>query len=227
MIILHGENIVLSRQKLKEKVTEFKRETKGEVLLFDGDVNLIDIQQAFQSLSLLGQHQLVIIENLFGGRKTKEKEKIIDFIKKIKPSNLIIWEAKKIDGRTLNAFQKQVLKYDLTPIVFQFLDSFKPGNTKASLTLLHQTLEQLPPEMIFFMLTKHLRLLILAADLGKKGLKNMPPWRQGKLINQGNQFGLDKLLITYKRLLKIDSQQKTGKTPFNLSSQLDLLIASL
>ena len=80
MIILHGENIVLSRQKLKEKVTEFKEETKGEVLLFDGSVNLIDIQQAFQSLSLLGQHQLVVIENLFGGRKTKEKEKIIDFI---------------------------------------------------------------------------------------------------------------------------------------------------
>jgi len=81
--------------------------------------------------------------------------------------------------------------------------------------------------MIFFMITKHLRLLILASDLGKKGLKNMPPWRQGKLVSQGNQFGLDKLLNTYKRLLKIDCQQKTGKTPFSLSSQLDLLIASL
>ncbi len=227
MIILHGENIVLSRQKLKEKVTEFKEETKGEVLLFDGSVNLIDIQQAFQSLSLLGQHQLVVIENLFGGRKTKEKEKIIDFIKEIKPNNLIIWEAKKIDGRILNAFRGQVLRFDLTPVIFQFLDSLRPGNTKTSLILFHQTLEQLPSEMIFFMITKHLRLLILATDLGKEGLKNMPPWRQGKLINQGNQFGLDKLLSTYKRLLRIDCQQKTGKTLFNLSSQLDLLIASL
>ena len=227
MIILHGENIVLSRQKLKEKVTEFKEKTKGEVLLFDGNVNLIDIQQAFQSLSLLGQHQLVVIENLFGGRKTKEKEKVIDFLKGIKPNNLIIWEAKKIDDRVLNAFQGQILKFDLSPAIFQFLDSLRPENTKSSLLLFHQTLKQLPPEMIFFMITKHLRLLILASDLGKKGLKNMPPWRQGKLVSQGNQFGLDKLLNTYKRLLKIDCQQKTGKTPFSLSSQLDLLIASL
>ena len=165
MIILHGENIVLSRQKLKEKTLDFKKKTKGEVLFFNGSAELIDIQQAFQSLSLLGEHQLVIIENLFSGRKSKEKEKTIAFIKDLQPKNLIIWEGKKIDGRLLSSFQGQVLKFDLIPVLFHFLDSLRPGNVKASLIFLHQTLEQLPPEMIFFMLVKHFRLLILATDL--------------------------------------------------------------
>jgi len=227
MIILHGENIVLSRQKLKEKSLDFKKKTKGEILFFNGSTELINIQQAFQSLSLLGEHQLVIIENLFGGKKSKEKEKIIAFIKDLQPKNLIIWEGKKIDGRLLSSFQGQVLRFDLTPVLFHFLDSLRPGNIKASIILLHQTLEQLPAEMIFFMLVKHFRLLILATDLGKKGLKSMPSWRQGKLISQGHKFGLERLLKIYQRLLRIDCQQKTGKTPFNLSSQLDLLIASL
>jgi len=68
--------------------------------------------------------------------------------------------------------------------------------------------------MIFFMITKHLRLLILASDLGKKGLKNMPPWRQGKLVSQGNQFGLDKLLNTYKKTFKNRLSTEDWKNTF-------------
>ena len=228
MIILHGENIVQSRQKLKEKATEFKQKTQGVILRFEGnEITLSNTQEAFQSLSLLGEQQLVVIENLFSGRKTNEKQKIIDYLKQLNPKNLIIWEGKKIDGRVLAPFQGQVLRFDLTPTIFHFLDSLHPGNNKIALLLLHQALEQLPAEMVFFMLVRHFRFLILASDLGKKGLSNMPPWHQSKLINQGDKFALDRLLSIYKSLLRIDSRQKTGKTVFNLSFQLDLLVASL
>lgn len=227
MIILHGENTVLSRQKLKETIEAFKTQKKSEVLRFEGnDLLLLNLQQALQPLSLLGENRLVILEGLFSGRKSKEKEKIKDWLKKNSPANLIIWEGKKIDGRSLPAFKAQIFKFDLPLVIFRFLDSLSPENSRFSLDLFHQCLEQDPPELVFFLLAKQIRLLILAADLGQKGLEKMEPWRIGKLIHQSQRFGLRKLIFLYKELLKIDWQQKTGQTPFDLVSQLDLWLAS-
>lgn len=228
MIILHGENNLLSRQKLTNEIANFKLKTQGEILRYDGNnLNLMDLRQSLESISLWGNSRLVIIENLFSGRASKEKQKIIDYLKKTAAQNLIIWEGKKIDGRTLTSFKGQVLRFDLDPVIFRFLDSLSPGNTKNSLILLHQCLAQDSPEIIFFMLAKQIRFLILAADLGKKGLAQMENWRAEKLIRQARYFTLIKLMKIYRQLLKIEVQQKTGRTPFTLSSQLDLLIASL
>ncbi|MCX6724919.1 MAG: hypothetical protein NTV20_02350 [Candidatus Shapirobacteria bacterium] len=228
MIILHGENNLLSRQKLTNEIANFKLKTQGEILRYDGhNLNLMDLRQSLESASLLGDSHLVIIENLFSGRTGKEKQKIIDYLKKTVAQNLIIWERKKIDGRTLTSFKGQVLRFDLDPVIFRFLDSLSPGKTKISLTLLHQCLVQDSPEIIFFMLARQIRFLILAADLGKKGLDQMESWRAEKLIRQAQYFTLIKLMKIYRQLLKIEVQQKTGQTPFTLSSQLDLLVASL
>lgn len=228
MIILHGENNLLSRQKLTNEIAKFKLKTRGEILWYDGNnLNLMDLRQSLESASLLGNSHLVIIENLFSGRAGKEKQKIIDYLKKTVAQNLIIWEGKKIDGRTLTSFKGQVLRFDLDPVIFRFLDSLSPGKAKISLTLLHQCLAQDSPEIIFFMLVRQIRFLILAADLGKKGLGQIENWRAEKLIRQARHFTLIKLMKIYRQLLKIEVQQKTGRTPFSLSSQLDLLIASL
>ena len=250
MMILHGENNLLSRQKLTNEIANFKLKTQGEILRYDGhNLNLMDLRQSLESaslfrakretrvslfrakrktrVSLLGDSRLVIIENLFSGRAGKEKQKIIDYLKKTVAQNLIIWEGKKIDGRTLTSFKGQVLRFDLDPVIFRFLDSLSPGKAKISLTFLHQCLTQDPPEIIFFMLARQIRFLILAADLGKKGLGQMESWRAEKLIRQAQRFTLIKLMKIYRQLLKIEVQQKTGQTPFTLSSQLDLLVASL
>ena len=227
MIILHGENTVLSRQRLKQEINLFKEKTKGEVLKFEAqNLNLVDLQQAIESPSLINKSHLVIIEDLFSGRQSSHKEKILVFLKKTNPENLIIWEGKKIDGRTLLSFKAKVLRFDLPLVIFRFLDSLAPGNSKISLDLFHQCLEQDPPELIFFMICKQIRQLILAVDLGKKGLPKTQDWQASKLIRQGQKFGLRPLISLYRQLLKIDWQQKTGQTPFDLVSQLDLFLAS-
>ena len=227
MIILHGENTVLSRQRLKEETEAFKLKRKGEVLRFEGNnLNLINLQQALESLSLIEKSQMVVIENLFSGRQSKEKEKMMTYLKNSNPINLIIWEGKKIDGRILLPFKAQVLRFDLPLIIFRFLDSLAPGNATQSINFFHQSLEQDPPELIFYLLNRQIRLLILATDLGEKGLSQMQDWQKGKLIRQAKKFGLTKLIKIYKELLKIDWQQKTSQTPFSLVSQLDLSLAS-
>lgn len=227
MIILHGENTVLSRQRLQEEMETFKLEKKGEVLSFEGNnLSLTDLQQALESPSLLETNRLIIIENLFSGRTNKEKERIIVHLKKINPKNLIIWEGKKIDGRVLASWSTSVLRFDLPVVIFRFLDSLAPGNATQAINLFHQSLEQDPPELIFHLLSRQIRLLILAVDLGEKGLSQMRDWQKGKLIRQAKKFGLAKLIKIYKELLQIDWQQKTSQTPFNLVSQLDLFLAS-
>lgn len=226
MIILHGKNIIQSRQKLKNLIDDFK--VKGEVLRFEGnEIDLVSLNQSLESSSLMGENRLIIIENIFSGRKTNEKGKILNYLKKVSPKNLIIWEGEKIDGRTLSSFKARILRFDLSPLIFRFLDSFVPNNSEASLILLHQCLEQDSPEMVFYMLSRQIRLLILAADLGKKGLGKMEEWQKEKLIRQAQKFGLIRLLKIYRKLLKIDWEQKTGQTPLDLTSQLDLLITSL
>ncbi len=227
MIILHGENILLSRQRLTNEINNFKLKNKGEILRFNGDeINLLSLKQALEPVNLLGEKCLVVIENLFSGRKTKEKEKIIDFLKKINPQNLLVWEGIKIDGRILAPFKTQILRFDLTPLIFHFLDSLAPKNSLQSLNLLHKCLAQESAESVFFMLIRHIKLLIIAFELGEKGLNRMERWQIEKLIRQAQKFTLFELLKIYRRLLKIEILQKTNKSPLSLSSQLDLLVAS-
>jgi DNA polymerase III delta subunit len=228
MLILHGENLVASRKRLKEEIDNFKLKFKGEVVRFAGNqLDLTQIKQAVESSSLFGQNRLIVIENLFSSPPSTEKQKIIDYLKQTSPKNLLIWERKKIDNRVLIPFKAREIKFDLTPIIFRFLDSLAPNNQKLSLSLLHQCLVLNTPEMVFYMLGRQIRLLIIAADLGENGLIEIPQWRQNKLISQAKKFGLTRLLQLYRQLLKIDWQQKTGQTPFDLTSQLDLFIASL
>lgn len=225
MLIIHGDNPVLSRNKLTEKIKNFK----GEVVRFEGSkVDLTGLKQAIESHSLFGTDRLIIIENLFSRRPSKDKEIILKYFRENFPPNLIVWEGKKVDGRTLASFSKaQINKFNLSPIVFKFLDSLAPNAKKMSLVLFHQCLKTDPPEIIFYLLIRQLTHLIIARDLGEKGLTDLAPWQKQKIVRQAQRFSLEKLTYLYQEFLRIDYQQKTGKTLLPLISQLDLWLASL
>lgn len=225
MLILHGENTVLSRRKLVGFIQNFK----GEIVRLEGEkMNLTDLKQAAEASSLFGQKRLVVIENLFARRASQEKEKLLKYCREEKLKNLIIWERKAIDGRSLVSFRfAQIEKFIISPIIFRFLDSFSPRNQKKALYFYHQCLKQEPPEMIFYMLSRRIYDLIIARDLGSQGLANRASWQKAKLVHQAKNFELKKLIFLYQQLLKIDWRQKTGRAAVPLASRLDLLIASL
>jgi len=225
MLIFHGENIVASRQKLIDKLKRFQ----GETIRLEGEkINLTQLKQALETQSLFGQEKLVVVENLFSRPTSKAKENFLHYIKENKPPNLVVWERKTIDGRVLVSFKfAQIEKFVVPAIIFKFLDSLSPQNKKNSLFLMHQCLKKDAPEMVFYMLSRQIRNLIIAADLGEKGLERMAPWQKGKFIRQAKNFSLQQLLNFYKKLSEIDWQQKTGRATIPLASQLDLLLASL
>jgi hypothetical protein len=225
MVIILGENIVLSRQRLNEEIGKFK----GEVVKLEGEkLTLTELQQGVESQSIFGADKLIVVFGLFSRKPSKEKEKLLNYCQKQNPQNLIIWEEKEINSGILGKFKNAKIEFfDLPKIIYKFLDSLSPTNKKASLLLFHQCLKKEVPEKIFYYLCRRVEQLIIAADLGKKGLENLKDWQKEKLIRQANAFGLEKLINLYQKLLVIDYQQKTGKSPFSLISSLDLLIAYL
>ena len=55
----------------------------------------------------------------------------------------------------------------------------------------------------------------------------MAPWQKSKLTAQSEKFTIDELLRLQKKLLKIDTEQKTGREVFDLAGELDLLLIDL
>ncbi len=223
---IHGENIVRSRQVLTE-IVEKARQKGLEVESLNGAQATIEqARTALGSSSLFGQGKLIVIENLYSSLKSKRRESLIDFIKKTGfENNLIIWERKEIRRKLPTSFS--VSFYKLSSVIFKFLESLKPDNQKESLRLLQEVKRKESGETVFYLLIRQLRLLIMARDLGEKGLGELQSWQQSRFLSQAKHFSLEQLKQLYQRLQEIDYQQKTSKTPFSLTSELDLLIASL
>jgi DNA polymerase III delta subunit len=223
---LHGENIVKSRQFLTE-IIEKSREKEREIESLNGSQLTIEqVRAALGSDSLFGKGKLVIIENLYSSPKSKRKEALIDFIKKSDFENdLILWERKEIRRKMSVKFKIEIFK--LSTAVFKFLESLKPDNQTESLRLLSEVKKKESGEMIFYLLIRQVRFLLLTKDLGEKGLKELQSWQKRRFLSQTKYFTFGQLKKLYQRLQEIDYQQKTSRTPFSLTSELDLLVASL
>lgn len=223
MLIIHGDNQVESRQFLLSQIEQAKRKDK-EVVRFEGkEIELEQLHQALEGLSLLGKKKLVVIENLL----IKSPKSIISYLNKNQPKNLIIWEGNEISQSKLNQLRAQARLFKLPPIIFKFLDSLLPGNSRRSLSLLRQAVGQSSAENVFYMLARQVRYLIIANQLGKEGLSELHSFQQQKIALQAKKFELSQLLTLHRKLLYIDWQQKTGQAPMELAGQLDLLVASL
>ena len=229
--ILHGDNLLASRKALEAMK---KTAEKKEVISFDGKkVTLTDLKQALEARSLFGQEKLVIVENLISNKKkqttkNKKQNKVFEYLKNLEfDVDLILWEKKKVDGRTLTPFKNAKVQLFQTPaIIFKFLESIQPDNQESMLSLFGNCVKTGPVELIFYMIVRQFRLLILVKDLGKEGVR-MAPWQYAKLTNQANWFTLEKLLKIYKKLLQVDLEQKTGQSAFDLKKATELLLINL
>ncbi len=223
-ILLHGENIVASRNTLVEMLEE-ARDKGLEVVILEGKkVTLEKIRSALETGSLLGEDRLLVIENFLSLVKSKEKAKVIEYLASGKFDNdLVLWEDKEVRVSSIPPKTKAQL-FKISPVIFRFLESLRPDNKKETLTLLAEAKKQGEPEMIYHMLVRQFRSLLSVVEGNKTVL---PEWQYRKLTNQARFFSKTQLIDLYGQLLEIDFAQKTSKDPFSLSSRLDLFMASL
>lgn len=226
MLIIHGDDTVSARNHLNDELEKAKSSSAG-VSRFDArDLDLTKLTQVLEGMTLFGLQPMIIIEGLFSLPKSKKKDHLIEFLTKYQGRQIILFENKALTATALKPFKKATVSFHKpASIIFTFLDSLKPGSAVRSLSLFGQleTANQ-PPELVFAMLVRQVRLLIQALE--PNNLK-AAPWQKTRLISQARAFGERKLLSLHAGLYHIDKQLKTGANPLALSTQLFTLIASL
>lgn len=226
--ILHGDNTEGSRAEL----TLLKKRSPGTDIR---DVNgrsadPTQLIQALESSSLFGSGVLVIVERLFGtlGRKTSL---IRDFAEVLNvhrgETDVILWEDREISPGTIRLLgpKLEIRVFKTPPVIFKFLDTMRPGGTVQSLELLTQSLSRDAAELIYSMLVKRVRYLVMA----KEGVipEGAQSWQAGRLTSQAKLFTMEKLRDMHKKLHQYETSLKSGTSPFTMEQILKLFVADV
>ena len=119
------------------------------------------------------------------------------------------------------------------PNVFRMVDALGHGNSALALRELHTLLAQSEPPLLWGMVVRQFRLLLLARYAQERGVPprqlartlGVPPFVADKVAAQARRFALDDLKRLYRHLLTIDRRWKTGE--MSLPVALDTLCAAV
>ncbi len=118
--------------------------------------------------------------------------------------------------------------------VFALVDAVGQRKGKLAFKLLRELSKDFPPQYIFSMLVRQVRLLILSKEAlsnggGEKSVmaacKLRHPFIAKKLISQGRHFSIEKLEDLYRTLDRMDEDSKIGRV--TLDAALDGLVAGI
>jgi len=230
-IFIHGDNRIASRNALHQEIAKARSQGIEEVIRLSGEeMVMTDLLQAVETKSLFGAVKLVVIENLLVRRPSKEKDRLLDYLKTTSlQTPLIFWEAKSATSSQLKNLPKnlRVILFKVSPKIFAFLDALSPGNFKTILRLYHQCLESETPEMVFYMLTRRVSQLLMAVLPVQTGNPDAADWQMRRLVGQSKKFTGERLMAIHEMLYSVDRSIKTGKNVLPLGSLLDLVICEI
>ena len=227
MLILHGDNIVLSRNKLQELIATATQKKQTVLRLEAKKLNLATLEEALHSDSLFGEEKLVILEGLHSLPTSNRKKELINYLSTInhQSSTIILYETKTLTTTMLKKFPgSQALEFKLSNSLWKFLDGLGDGNVKTqNLASLHQAIAQNDEFMVLSMIIRQIRLLIQAKEGKVKGA----PFMITKLKAQARHFSLEKLLELHQKLFALDLSLKTSQNNLDLGKELDLFLISM
>ncbi|RPI87638.1 MAG: DNA polymerase III subunit delta [Chloroflexi bacterium] len=117
--------------------------------------------------------------------------------------------------------------------IFAMVDAIGNGKGEEALKALHRLIEEDDPLMIFGMVVRQFRQLLLTREvLDQKGNRNdvasalrIQPWLSERYMVQARRFTMDQLEAIYHHLLELDEAMKTSEISAELA--LDTFIAAL
>jgi len=227
--IIHGDDIATSRNFLNEV-----RQKKPDVTLLNGeDLTVTDLLQIVEGGGLFITEKTIFIENFYSKKKAvKEFESLIAILKeKTLEHEIILWEGKELDKKSLSLFNHATVKtYKLPQTLFLFLDSIKPKQGKNLVQLYQKVIVHVEVEMVFFMLIRHVRMLLALSEKSIEQIdevKRLAPWQHNKLQKQAALFTKKELIVLHKKLYVLDNGLKTGQLATPLSIALDILLIDI
>lgn len=226
LTVLHGENIIASRDKLVELITQAKEKNKTIERLDAKKINPGLLESKLIKQDLFGTERTVVIDELHSLPRSKQKELLIELITK-SDVDVILWEKRKLTPTMIKNFPRATnLEFKLSSALFKWLDSLNGSkkNKNQQLLTFRQTLQTEDPHLCLVMLARQIRMLIQAKDGGSI---SGSPWMVKKIKKQSQSFNLPQLLNIHHRLLEIDLRQKTSTNTLELDQELDLLLLSM
>ncbi|OGM28259.1 hypothetical protein A2962_00020 [Candidatus Woesebacteria bacterium RIFCSPLOWO2_01_FULL_39_61] len=219
IIILHGDDVIGSYDRLAKFIEIAKLRNWETYKIGDGNLTLTE---ALSSGSLFQKEKLIILENVSLINKITS-----DWINKEADNldaTLVIYNQGIVDLKLIKSLPKntKVEEFKLKSYIWNFLDSFYPGNVKNVLLLLNEVVKKDPVEFLFTLLVRHLRDLYWL-KIDPKAL-NYPSWRLSKLKRQASRFSEKVLKSIIADLADADIKSKTSQV--DLKDSLDFLIAT-
>jgi len=199
--IIHGDDIASSRNYLNE----LRQKNSDSTLINGDDISVTSLLQVVDGGDLFSTGKTILIENFYTKKKSpKEFEALIAILKeKTLEYEIILWEGKEIDKKSLTIFKHATVKtYKLPQTLFLFLDSLKPNQGKALVQLYQKASVNIEPEMIFFMLIRQVRLLLALYQKNSDEIdevKRLAPWQLGKLQKQAKLFTKEELCSVHAK----------------------------
>lgn len=226
MIIIHGDNTILSRTKLVE-ILENAKENNTLVERFNASqLDIPTLESKLQKTDLFGHSRMLIIEELHSQTRSKKLNTMIKMLAS-SSMNLCLWEKRQLTSSMLKKLKaNQVFEFKLANSLFTWLDSLSPQeSTKVKqIKFFQQAVQENDEYMCFIMLARQVRLLIQATSGGQvKG----PFFVINKINQQAKKFTLKRLLWLHDQLHKLDKEVKTSANKISLSQAVELILLKL
>src|SRR3972149_4744502 len=208
--LIHGSDTAGSRKKLQDTVNNIN----GETVYFNGNnLTLSELLLANEAASFFSSAKTIVIENFFKGVKQKEKDLIFDYVRKESGQNLIVfWEDRECSSKDK---------------LFKFLDDLGKQPAGVMLNYFHSLRKEKEAELIFALIVRQFRLLIMMSDAKIVASGKLAPWQITKFRQQAKNFPADSLMQNYRALLNIDYRLKSGLTPFKVDQLIDIFLVNL
>jgi hypothetical protein len=226
--IIHGENLVKSREKLFQLKQTAKRRGQDLTTLLAKKINSQLLENALFAKDLFGQEHCLIIEELHSLAHSQKRDNYLHNIQQAGQFlDIILWEKKSLTKNNLKKLnQARVYSYPISKSLWKLLDQINPQTKtkKKQLLLLKEAIEQDSAEFCLVMLSKRVSDLIaitVGADLA------MHSFVKSKLQKQKKLFSLEQLLNLHQQLYQLDNKLKHSTNLLNLASELDLLLITL
>ncbi len=225
LTIVCGEDVAKSRDYFRALIDLAIKKGAGQQRIDKNDL-LALANDNVVAATLFEQKNIYVAENLNKqlGRKNAKGEYFValELIEKSREIELLVWE---------RDVQKRMLKYggsvatirEFKPsvTVFQLLDMAVPGKLKPFCETLEKIHEAAEDMFAHVMLTRHVRLLVLASL--NQLPTNTPPWQIGKIKIQASAWDKHKLIDFYKKLIGIEISLKTGRLTYSVAASIQLV----
>jgi hypothetical protein len=226
--VIHGDDIAASRKYF----FDLKKKYPDARLMSSDSLTITDLTQELSG-GLFDENKQLFIEELLSKKaKSKEADAILSYLSEQSENHdIYLWESKLLTKSSLGKFKRVTDRaFKIPQTLFAMLDAVKPGNSQEAVALFHKALDGNDTEMIFYMLVRHLRILLAIKEPSNDQIDEvtrLAPWQRGKLSQQAALFTKDDLKKLYSDCYEIDRSMKTGTLPPSMTHTIDFLLASL